>query len=132
MTRTYIDSGVLIAAIRGSSDLSTRCLAVLLEPDRTFVSSAFLRLELLPKAAYHRNAEEIAFHEWFFGRVSAWATVDDALIGEAEQIAREFGLNALDALHVASAIRTHAEELVTTEAIRKPIHRVTAVSILTV
>lgn len=73
LTRTYLDSGVPIAAIRGDSDLSTRRLALLLDPGRTFVSSAFLRLELLPKAVYHRNGVEVEFHERFFSRVSSWA-----------------------------------------------------------
>lgn len=105
---------------------------MLVDSDRTFVSSAFLRLELLPKAFYHRNSVEVEFHEWFFSRVHAWANLGASLVGEAEQIAREYGLNALDALHVAAAFSTQTDELITTESIRKPIHRVTGLHITTI
>jgi predicted nucleic acid-binding protein len=49
MALTFIDSGVLIAAFRGRDELSERAMAVLDDPDRSFASSEFVRLEVLPR-----------------------------------------------------------------------------------
>lgn len=130
MTRTYLDAGILIAAIRGLPDLAARILALLADPDREFVSGAFTRLELLPKAVYHRNLAEVAFYQAFFQRVTTWAEPLDRIVELAEQVASRQGLNALDALHVASAILLDADELVTTERSDEPIHRVTSVNVV--
>ncbi len=46
---------------------------ILDDPDREFVSSNFVRLELLPKAVYNRNQSEIQFLETFFKAVTEWA-----------------------------------------------------------
>jgi hypothetical protein len=48
--KTLIDSGVLIAAARGQGSTSLRAVEVLDDPNREFVSSPFLKLEVLPKA----------------------------------------------------------------------------------
>lgn len=125
MTVTYIDAGVLIAVVRGEQPYADRALALLEDPERTLVASTFLRLELLPKAIYHRNRTEVAFYEAFFARVSIWAEPAERVVQVAEQAAADHGLNALDALHVAAAGLLGAEELVTTEGPHKPIRRVT-------
>jgi predicted nucleic acid-binding protein len=49
MTRTYLDSGVLIAAARGNDEAATLAFALLADTSRVFVSSVFVRLEILPK-----------------------------------------------------------------------------------
>lgn len=61
--KTYIDAGVLIAAVRGRDDVATRAMQVLDDPDREFVSSPFLRLEVLPKAVYGKRQAEVEFYE---------------------------------------------------------------------
>jgi hypothetical protein len=53
MIRTYLDAGVLISAARGKAPLATKALDILDDPNRQFVSSVFLKLEVLPKAVYH-------------------------------------------------------------------------------
>ncbi len=131
MTRTYVDAGVLIAVGQADPLAARRAVRVLENPDRTFVASVFLRLEVLPKALYHRNQSEIAFYETFFARVLHWAEPLDHVTALAERVAAGHGLNALDALHVAAATLLGAEELVTTEGSRKPIHRVTSVKVVT-
>jgi hypothetical protein len=73
MTLTYLDSGVLIAAVREEPIVRDRVSALLVDPDRTFVSSAFVRLEVLPKATYHRRRDEVRFYDLFFERVDASA-----------------------------------------------------------
>lgn len=50
MTRTFIDSGILIAAARGEGAIAERALAILLDPNLELASSIFLKLEVLPKA----------------------------------------------------------------------------------
>jgi hypothetical protein len=47
MTITVVDAGVLIAAARGSIDVSARAMAILDDPDRSFASSEFVRLEVI-------------------------------------------------------------------------------------
>jgi predicted nucleic acid-binding protein len=130
VTITYLDSGVLIAIVRGTQPIADRAIRVLEDVERTFVASAFLRLQLLPKALFHANHEKSRFYNEFFGQVSTWSRLDDVLIEAAEELAALHGLNALDALHVAAATSLGAEHLVTTEGPDKPIHRGTHVQVM--
>jgi len=52
--RTFLDSGVLIAAARGTGAQGTRALALFNDPDRVFVTSEFVRMEVFPKAIYYK------------------------------------------------------------------------------
>lgn len=128
MTRTYLDSGVLIAAARGTDDIAAAALDVLGDPERVFVASIFVQLEVLPKPVYNKYVAEAHFYDTYFAAVVAWAEPDVA--SAALHLAQQYGLSALDALHVAAAIALHADELVTTEGPGKPIHRVTDVRIV--
>ena len=69
----YIDSGVLINAFRGDSQVSLQALLILDEPDRRFVSSFFVQLETLPKSIYQRQIAEQDFYQTFFNNVKYWA-----------------------------------------------------------
>ena len=53
LRKTYVDSGVLIAAFRGQGDPTARAMQILDDPTREFVSSIYVKLETLPKAIYH-------------------------------------------------------------------------------
>lgn len=64
--KTFLDAGVLIAAARGTDDMAFQALEILDDPNRTFVSSVFVKLEVLPKAVYNRFKEEAGFYESFF------------------------------------------------------------------
>jgi len=130
MIRTYIDSGVLIAAHRGKEILADKAMGILDDSNREFVSSVFLRLEILPKAIYHKNEDEIEFYQTFFNTVVEWALPLDAIAQQAYLEACSLGLAAIDALHVAAAIALHADELVTTEKREKPMHRVTSLKVV--
>lgn len=46
MTRTFIDSGVLIVAARGDLAIAERALVIQEAPEREFASSIFLKLEV--------------------------------------------------------------------------------------
>jgi len=73
--RTYIDSGVLITAARGTAQLSAPALGILSDTAREFVSSDWVKLEVLPKARFFHRDAEVRFYELFFERVSLWALV---------------------------------------------------------
>lgn len=129
MLITFADAGVLIAAARGTNDVSDHAMAILDDPGRAFASSEFVRLEVLPKAFFNRKADEADFYTEFFHGVAYWPTDYDAVIHRAHEIAVRFGMAALDALHVAAAIYAGAEELVTTEKPGKPLHRASEIRV---
>ena len=83
MKRTYVDSGVLIAAARGSGRLFDRTMAILADPSREFVSSAYVRLETFPKAVFFHRTAEAEFYEEFFKYLAIWAVFDDATMANS-------------------------------------------------
>jgi predicted nucleic acid-binding protein len=122
---TFVDASVLIyAAVKPTSmtfPRRLRALQVLGDPDRDFVASEYLRLEVMPVARYFNKSKEVAFYETFFAAVSAW--IDPVnIITPAYTLACQYGLGALDALHVAAASHSGAE-LVSAEKPTKPIYR---------
>jgi hypothetical protein len=99
-------------------------MQVLSDPDREFVASEFLRLEVLPIAHYFQKQREIAFYEKFFAAVTQWVA-PATLLAPAYALACQHGLGALDALHVAAA-DSLAAELVSAEKPTNPIYRACA------
>ena len=141
MTRTFLDSGVLIAAARGNMAQSLAALRILSDRDlrfaaalryREFASSAFIQLETLPKATYHNQQAEVRFYESFFSNVTLWATELEQIVQTGNRIASTYGLAAMDALHLAAALTVDAEEFVTTEKTTKPMHRVTEIRVVSI
>lgn len=122
---TFADASVLIrAALKpNAATFAAHLLAlqILGDPDREFVASQFLRLEVLPIANYFRKQREIKFYEKFFDNVAHWAD-DAALIAPALSLASRHGLGALDALHICAADQFGAE-FVSAEKPTKPIYR---------
>jgi len=113
-TRTYLDTCVLIAAVRGDDPAHQAAMAVLDDPDRTFLTSDFVRLETLPTARREHRCRELAFLAGFFKAAQApersqYGTIVDSAI----EVATETGLRALDALHVAAARAMDADAIVT-------------------
>lgn len=132
MKLTFVDAGVLIAAARGNHELSTKALNILADPEREFVSSDFVKLEVLPKPIHYRNLAEVEFYDIFFAAVQQWVDVSDELIRTAYQEACQAGLSAVDAIHVAAAILANATELVTTEKPEKVIHRTSSINVVSI
>lgn len=130
MIKTYVDSSVLIEAYRTGGALAVAALAVLYDPNRTFVTSEFVRLEVLPKPTYYRRANEVAFYDRFFRAATRSVAITRSLVGLAQQRAETFGLSAVDALHVAAAETAAADELVTAERPTSPLLRVTTIRIV--
>jgi hypothetical protein len=52
-TRTFLDSGVLIAAYKGSPSIEELVGLILDDPGRVFLSSPFVRHEVSPKALFN-------------------------------------------------------------------------------
>lgn len=132
MKLTFVDAGVLIAAARGGNDQAVRAMAVLDDPERGFAASPFLRLEVLPQAAFNKRSAETAFYEAFFASIAHWASDLDAIVKAAEAEASDCGVEAMDALHVAAAASVGAVELVTTEKPSRSIHRARSVRVVTI
>lgn len=104
--------------------------AVLTDANRQFISSDLVRLEVLPKPTYFKRAAEVAFYQAFFAIVQDWVALTPALIQRALQRGSDFGLGAVDTLHVAAAELAQADELVTSERLTSPICRVTSVRVV--
>ena len=131
-TRTFIDSGVLMAAATGTDDVALRAMTVLDDPDRLFVTSDFVRLEVLPKARFYKNADEAQFYETFFESAEETVPASRELVANAQGEAELKGLAAIDALHVAAATEGDSDELVTTEKPSKPIFRTERIRVRTI
>jgi predicted nucleic acid-binding protein len=129
---TFMDAGVLIAASRGNTSVARRALEILDDPSRSFASSVFVRLEVLPKAKFHKRADEVSFYEDYFRSVDHWAEPGVTLVETALLLAQERGLSALDSLHGAAALAVNASEIITTERRDRPIHRLTQVKVTTI
>jgi predicted nucleic acid-binding protein len=132
VTRTFLDAGVLIAAARGTGIIPVRAHALLDDPERSFITSEYIRMEVLPKALYYRRNQEVLVYEMFFSRAVQIVPSSSSLIRQAYTDACTFGLAALDALHVAAAKFSGAEEFITTERSTKPLFRVPGMVIKTI
>jgi predicted nucleic acid-binding protein len=120
--KTFLDSGVLITAWKGKN--AEIALSVLEEPARSFYSSYLVRMEVLPKPAFERKNPEIEFYNLHWERLEAEEPLSERLSQEAMALAKQYGLAAVDALHIAAAIRQGVEEFITTESPGKPLFRV--------
>lgn len=132
MILTFVDAGVLIAAARGGTEQAERALGILEDPSRRFAASPFLRLEVVPQAAFNGRRAEMALYEAYFASVVAWATDLTAVVEQALSEASTYGVQAMEALHVAAAAIVGAQELVTTERPTRSIHRARSVKVVSI
>lgn len=131
-TRTFVDSSNLIAAWRGNLNLLIKALTILSDAQREFISSPFVRLEVRPKAVFHKNQTETAFYDAFFMSVTKWIDPNKKLKVAAESVGEMFGLNSMDALHIAAALLSQADEFVTAERPTSPFSRVHRLNIVSI
>jgi predicted nucleic acid-binding protein len=132
MIRTFIDAGILIYAARSQGDMAEKALQILEDENREFASSIFIQLEVLPKAIYNQQRGEVNFYEAFFGEVSYWAKDINSIIETAYEESSKFGVGAMDALHIASAVSVGAIEFVTNEKPERSIHRTKSIKITSI
>ena len=121
--RSYVDANVFIAAWRGESDIALQALAILDDPTRSLVVSDALWLELMPKAVYHQAHEERAFYETVFANAEHIPWKTDTLYN-AYDLAQRYGVAAMDAIHLATALASGVDEFVSGEKPGKPMFRV--------
>lgn len=103
---TYLDSGVLLAAWK-NAELRPAALRVLEDSEREFATSQLAKLELLPKPAFEKRPVETAFYQSHFAE-AALQPLDEQLGDDAQALAEKYGLAAVDALHIAAALRLAA------------------------
>ena len=123
MIRTFADSCVYLAAFRNDALFGQAAQALLLRAPGLLICSDYLRLEIVPKAFFHRNLMELRFYE---------STLDRCLLvpnsphlqTTALQLACEYGLAAGDATLIAAAVLGSADVFITTEKPSKPMFRV--------
>lgn len=131
-TRTFIDASILIAAARGTDEVSERAIEVLDDPGRFYVTSDFVQLEVMPKAVFNLQADEVEFYRTFFERADRTVKSSATLVAEAESEAERAGLAAIDALHIAAARRARCDELITAEKSTKPLFKVSGIAVHTI
>jgi predicted nucleic acid-binding protein len=127
-----VDSGVLIFAAKGNSAAAALALPFLQDAAREFVTSEYVRLEVLPKPTCFGNKVEVEFYNAFFRLNSRTIPTSVALLELAMEEACRIGLSAIDAIHVACAVFGGAEEIVTSEKTTKPIHRTQLVRVVSI
>ena len=127
--RTFLDSGVLIAAFKGAPELREMALQILEDPDRVFLTSPFVRLEMLPKAIFNKQVNETRFYEQFFARAE-FVTDLTAIFNLGEKEAARSGVGSMDSLHIAAAHLLKADAFITTERPTKSIHRSSLVKVV--
>lgn len=131
MKRTYIDAGVLIEAFRGTNPRAVRALRVLDDPDRKFVVSDYLRLEVLPKPTFHNKREEVEFMQAVFENAENVKTSSE-LTGCALAMASKYDMAPIDALHIGAAAVADVDEFVTMEKPTKPMCKVEEVNVVSI
>ena len=102
MIQTFFDSGVLIAAARSVGPDRERALQFLEDPNRSFLTSPFVHLEVVPKAIFYKKRIERSFYERYFGNAK-WYRDVARIEAVAPAEATGAGLGAMDALHLGSS-----------------------------
>jgi predicted nucleic acid-binding protein len=130
--RTYIDSGVLICALRGEQGVADTALSFLNDPLREYVTSDYVKIELMPKCTFHKNDSERQFYEEFFASSTIHVPSSNELLAVALDAGGRTGISGIDAIHVACAVVAQADELITAEKTTKPIHRADGIKVISI
>lgn len=119
---TFLDTSVLINAALGKDPARRfRALSILSDARREFAASFFLKLELLPIPTHHKITAQVRLYQHYFSNVSVW--VDEAdFVQDSYPLAMQYGLGAMDALHVAAAAHINAE-FISAEKPTKPLYQ---------
>jgi predicted nucleic acid-binding protein len=128
--KTYIDSGVLIAAFKAVEPCSERAMAIIADESRTFVVSDVLALECIAPARREGPAEQVEFCEEFFSRQENHALDADVTKWAVEIMSRHC-IGPIDLLHMAVAVQAGASEFITTEKPTKPFFTIGAPLLVT-
>jgi hypothetical protein len=127
---TFLDAGGLLSAARLSSPHRLKALTLLADSRRKFVTTDFIKRETTLKCDYHGYRQQVEFYEDFFENVDIFLTDVEPIIAGAYQAGKQYGLNALNALHISAALLAQADEFVTTGRPNSPFQNVRGLKIL--
>jgi predicted nucleic acid-binding protein len=128
VTKTFLDSGVLLTAWRGKEGYD-QAIAVMEDSNREFCTSQFVKLELLPKAAFFKQELETEFYRTYFAQVKHEAPLSEDLGNEALALASAHGIAAADAVNLCAALRLGADEFITSEKPGRPMFSVSRIKV---
>lgn len=127
---TYTDSGILIAlSMQHPPQRTSKIANLLADPNRTFVSSDALKIEVFPKPTFFRETYSTLLLKNFFSICVKHIPINQNLYKKAYTEACQSGLSGMDALHIVSAHEAGADELITTEKITKAIYQTNLVKV---
>lgn len=129
---TFLDAGVLLAAARTTSVHRIKALTLLADSRRKFITTDFVKLETTLKCDFHGYQQQLDFYEAFFESADVYLPDVAPIVKNAFQLGKQFGLNAMDALHISAAILAQADEFVTTERPNSPFQNVKGIKILSI
>jgi len=130
MTRTFLDSGILLTGWKGQEIDRDKARALMEDPEREFVAYQTLRLELFPKSSFFKSRSETAFYSGYFNRIKGEERLSEGLVDEAMKLGMEHGLAAADALNLAAAFRQGPSEFIITELPGGPLFRAKRIRVI--
>ena len=125
--RAYIDSNVWIAAIKSEGATASRALSELEASDIQPVISDYVRLETLPKPKFLKRHAEVQLLEQLFTMAERIPLHQHAIVERALELAAQYDLTPVDALHVGTALEGVVDKFITLEKPSKPFFRITEV-----
>jgi len=129
-TKTFVDANILIAAWRGNAELLQKSMEIIEDPDREFIVSDFLKLEVIPKPTFHGFHEEVQFMQTFIDSASLQVRATPSITTQAIALACRYGLSAMDALHAETAIEAKADVFFTIEKPTRPLSRIQEIKVV--
>ncbi len=127
--RVFLDANVIIAMFRGSNDIARKAFEIINDSEIQIICSDALWLELMPKPLFNKNQEEVEFYQTIFDR-SEYANWDLAVLNDAKNIAKGYGIAAMDAIHISTAVHSKVDSFYTTEKHTKPMFRVPNIKVI--
>ena len=127
--RAYLDACILIAAFRGTSEISARAMEILDDPDLDIIVSDYVKLEVLPKPTFQKRSNEVEFMKTVFDAAASNVPSNSDVTRGAVDLAGRYDLTPIDALHVSCAIHSGVDELITGEKSSRPMCKVQEVSV---
>jgi predicted nucleic acid-binding protein len=128
--KTFLDSNVLITAFQGIDEIWQKAMEIIDDPEREFIVSDYLKLEVIPQPTFHQRHEEIQFMQAFFDSASIYVDATPSITAQAINLACRYSLGPMDALHAGTAVESEADVLVTLEKPDKPICQVQEISVV--
>jgi predicted nucleic acid-binding protein len=116
---------VFIVSFKGA-DFDIRAQSaynLLQDSSRLLLFSDYVWLEVMPMRLNFKQEKQMRFIKKLFDR-SEKIHSSQTVIDKAISLATSYGLNAMDALHVATAIEGKADEFVTFEKPTEPFFRI--------